>query len=43
MALSDVAPYAALIVADHPVVVQFTRRDTTQAANAIATTLAFAG
>jgi hypothetical protein len=36
-------PYAVLIVADHPVVVQFTRRDTSQAANAIATTLAFPG
>ena len=36
-------PYAALIVADHPVVVQFTRCDTSQAANAIATTLAFQG
>ena len=36
-------PYAALIVADHPIVVQFTRRDTGQAANAIATTLAFPG
>lgn len=36
-------PYAALIVADHPVVVQFTRRDTSQQANAIATTLAFPG
>ena len=35
--------YAALVVADHPVVVQFTRRDTSQAANAVATTLAFAG
>lgn len=35
--------YAALIIADHPVVVQFSRRDTSQAANAIATTLAFAG
>lgn len=36
-------PYAVLLVADHPVVVQFTRRDTSQAANAIATTLGFAG
>ena len=36
-------PYAALVVADHPVVVQFTRHDTSQNANAIATTLAFAG
>ena len=36
-------PYAALLIADHPVVVQFTRHDTSQAANAIATTLAFAG
>jgi hypothetical protein len=36
-------PYAALIVADHPVVVQFTRHDTSQTANAIATTLAFSG
>lgn len=36
-------PYATLVVADHPVVVQFTRRDTSQAANAIATTLAFPG
>jgi hypothetical protein len=35
--------YAALVVADHPVVVQFTRRDTSQAANAIATAIAFAG
>lgn len=34
-------PYAVLVVADHPVVVQFTRRDTSQAANAIATTLAY--
>lgn len=34
-------PYAVLIVADHPVVVQFTRHDTSQAANAIATTLAY--
>lgn len=36
-------PYAALVVADHPVVVQFTRHDTSQAANAVATTLAFPG
>jgi hypothetical protein len=36
-------PFAALIVADHPVVVQFTRRDTSQAANAVATTMAFPG
>jgi hypothetical protein len=36
-------PYAAVLIADHPVVVQFTRHDTSQAANAIATTLAFAG
>jgi hypothetical protein len=36
-------PYAALIVADHSVVVQFTRHDTSQSSNAIATTLAFAG
>lgn len=36
-------PYAVLLTADHPVVVQFTRHDTSQAANAIATTLAFAG
>lgn len=36
-------PYAALVTADHPVVVQFTRRDTSQAANAIATAIAFAG
>jgi hypothetical protein len=36
-------PYAALVVADHPVVVQFTRHDTSQNANSIATTLAFAG
>ena len=36
-------PYAALVVADHPVVVQFTRHDTSQSANAIATTLAFSG
>lgn len=35
-------PYAAVVIADHPVVVQFTRHDTSQAANAIATTLAFA-
>jgi hypothetical protein len=35
--------YAALIVADHPVVVQFTRHDTSQAAHAIATMLAFPG
>lgn len=33
--------YAVLVVADHPVVVQFTRHDTSQAANAIATTLAY--
>lgn len=38
----DIA-YAALVVADHPVVVQFTRRDTSQAAIAIATAIAFAG
>lgn len=36
-------PYAVLLVADHQVVVQFTRHDTSQAANAIATTLAFPG
>jgi len=36
-------PYAVVVIADHPVVVQFTRRDTSQAANAIATTLAFPG
>lgn len=36
-------PYAVLLVADHPVVVQFTRRDTSQAANSIATTLAYPG
>lgn len=36
-------PYAALVIADHPVVVQFTRHDSSQAANAIATMLAFAG
>lgn len=36
-------PYALLLVADHPVVVQFTRRDTSQAANAVAMTLAFPG
>jgi hypothetical protein len=36
-------PYAVLLTADHPVVVQFTRHDTSQAANAIATTLAFPG
>ncbi len=36
-------PYAVLVVADHPIVVQFTRRDTSQAANAIATTLAYPG
>lgn len=36
-------PYAAVVIADHPVVVQFTRHDTSQAANAIATTLAFPG
>jgi hypothetical protein len=35
-------PYACLIRSDEPVVVQFTRRDTSQAANAIATTMAFA-
>jgi hypothetical protein len=34
-------PYAVLVVADHPVVVQFTRRDTSQAANSVATTLAY--
>ncbi|MDY6945798.1 MAG: sensory rhodopsin transducer [Pseudomonadota bacterium] len=36
-------PYAVLVVADHPVVVQFTRRDTSQAANSSATTLAYPG
>jgi hypothetical protein len=36
-------PYAVLVIADHPVVVQFTRHDSSQAANAIATTLAFPG
>jgi hypothetical protein len=35
-------PYAAIVEADVPVVVQFSRRDTSQAENAIATTLAFA-
>lgn len=34
-------PYAALIESDRPVVVQFSRRDTSQPANAIATMLAF--
>lgn len=34
-------PYAALIKASVPVVVQYTRIDTTQNANAIMTTLAF--
>ena len=34
-------PYAVLVVADHPVVVQFTRRDTSHAANSVATTLAY--
>lgn len=34
-------PYAALLVADRPVVVQFTRQDTSQAENAIATTLGY--
>lgn len=36
-------PYAVLLIADHAVVVQFTRHDTSQAANAVTTTLAFAG
>lgn len=36
------APYACVIRSDQPIVVQFTRRDTSGAANAIATTLAFA-
>jgi hypothetical protein len=36
-------PYAVLLTADHPVVVQFTRHDTSQAANAVATTMAFPG
>lgn len=36
-------PYAVLVVADHPVVVQFTRRDTSQAANSVTTTLAYPG
>ena len=35
------APYACVIRSDEPIVVQFTRVDTSQAANAIATTLAF--
>ena len=35
-------PYAALIRSDEPVVVQFTRCDTSQTANAVATTIAFA-
>jgi hypothetical protein len=34
-------PYAAVISSDVPVVVQFTRRDTSLEANSIATTLAF--
>jgi hypothetical protein len=34
-------PYAAVIAADAPVVVQFTRRDTSLVANALMTTLAF--
>ena len=34
-------PYACVIHSDEPVVVQFTRVDTSQVANAIATTLAF--
>jgi hypothetical protein len=34
-------PYACVIQSDTPVVVQFTRRDTSQPANAIATALAF--
>jgi hypothetical protein len=34
-------PYAVVILADLPVVVQFNRRDTSLTANAIATTLAF--
>jgi hypothetical protein len=36
------APYACVIRSDEPIVVQFTRRDTSEAANAIATTMAFA-
>jgi hypothetical protein len=35
-------PYACIIRSDEPVVVQFTRRDTGQPANAIATTMAYA-
>jgi hypothetical protein len=35
-------PYAALIRASAPIVVQLNRRDTSQAANAISTSLAFA-
>lgn len=34
-------PYATVIRSDEPVVVQFARRDTSQAANAIASMLAF--
>jgi hypothetical protein len=34
-------PYAAVISADVPIVVQFTRREASLTANAIATTLAF--
>jgi hypothetical protein len=34
-------PYAAVIRADRPVVVQFTRQDTGQASNAQATTIAY--
>lgn len=36
-------PYAALIVSDIPVVVQYSRLDATQANNALMTTLAYAG
>jgi hypothetical protein len=34
-------PYACVVESDVPVVVQFTRRDTSQTANAIATAMAF--
>jgi hypothetical protein len=36
-------PFGAVIESDRPVVVQFSRRDTSQPANAIATALAFPG
>jgi hypothetical protein len=35
-------PYACIVSADQPVVVQFTRVDTSQPANAVASTIAYA-